>query len=127
MIALPWLMLDITGSKSLTSIVAMSAYLPVAIFGLIAGTVVDTKGFRFAQLKSFRNPDFLPGAVKYGDLPALLALAAPHPLYLVGENGKVPQLVSATYGAIGKTEQVHSKAGDAGLQAGLQWIIAGGQ
>ncbi len=93
----------------------------------IAGTVVDTKGFRFAQLKSFRNPDFLPGAVKYGDLPALLALAAPHPLYLVGENGKVPQLVSATYGAIGKTEQVHSKAGDAGLQAGLQWIIAGGQ
>jgi dienelactone hydrolase len=93
----------------------------------IAGTVVDTKGFRFAKLKSFRNPDFLPGAVKYGDLPALLALAAPHPIYLVGENGKVPQLVSATYGAIGKTEQVHSKAGDGGLQAGLQWIIAGAQ
>ena len=34
MIALPWLMLDITGSKSLTSLVSMSAYLPAALFGL---------------------------------------------------------------------------------------------
>ena len=38
--------------------------------------MIDTRGFRFRQLKSFRDPAFLPGAVKYGDLPALLALAA---------------------------------------------------
>ena len=41
MIALPWLMLDITGSKSLTSLVSMSAYLPAVLFGLFAGVVVD--------------------------------------------------------------------------------------
>ena len=41
MIALPWLMLDITGSKSLTSLVSMSAYLPAVLFGLFAGIVVD--------------------------------------------------------------------------------------
>lgn len=35
---------------------------------------VDTDGFRFADLKSYRDPQFLPGAVKYGDLPGLLAL-----------------------------------------------------
>lgn len=91
----------------------------------IAATVIDTKGFRFQQLKSLRDPGFLPGAVKYGDLPALLALAAPHPLYLAGENGKVPDLVSSVYASIGKAEQVHSQPGNEALQAGLQWIIAG--
>ena len=91
----------------------------------ITRTVIDTKGFRFGKLKSFRDPGFLPGAVKYGDLPALLALAAPHPLYLLGENGKVPDLVSAVYGSIEKANQVHSQPGNDGLQAGLQWIITG--
>ena len=41
MIALPWLMLELTGSKSLTSFVATSAYLPAVFFGLIAGVIVD--------------------------------------------------------------------------------------
>ena len=41
MIALPWLLLDLTGSKSLTSLVTISAYLPAVLFGLIAGVVVD--------------------------------------------------------------------------------------
>ena len=41
MIALPWLMLELTGSKSLTSFVAASAYLPAVFFGLIAGVIVD--------------------------------------------------------------------------------------
>ena len=41
MIALPWLMLDMTGSKSLSALVAMSAYLPALIFGLLAGSLVD--------------------------------------------------------------------------------------
>ena len=41
MIALPWLMLELTGSKSLTSHVAMGAYLPAVLFGLVAGVLVD--------------------------------------------------------------------------------------
>jgi len=40
-IALPWLMLELTGSKSQTAIVSMSAYLPALLFGLVAGSVVD--------------------------------------------------------------------------------------
>jgi hypothetical protein len=59
---------------------------------------VDTRGFRFASLKSYRAPDFLPGALKYGDLPAILALSAPQPLWLVGE-GKLPEAVAAAYAA----------------------------
>ena len=90
-------------------------------------TVIDTAGFRFRNLKSFRDDRFLPGAVKYGDLPALLALAAPHPLYLVGENGKVPELVSTTYAAAGQAEQVHSQPEAQALQRGVQWIISAGK
>ncbi len=41
MIALMWLMLDLTGSKALTGLAAMSAYLPTLLFGLFAGVAAD--------------------------------------------------------------------------------------
>jgi MFS family permease len=41
MIALMWLMLELTGSKALTGLAAMSAYLPTLLFGLLAGHVAD--------------------------------------------------------------------------------------
>jgi hypothetical protein len=37
---------------------------------------VDTQGFRFAAMTDFMDASFVPGVVKYGDLPALLALGA---------------------------------------------------
>ena len=43
-------------------------------------------GFRFANLASYRDVNFLPGAVKYGELPALLALSAPQRLLVLGET-----------------------------------------
>ncbi len=52
MIALPWLMLDITGSKSLTALVSMSAYLPAVIFGLTAGVVVDRYNRKWIMIYS---------------------------------------------------------------------------
>lgn len=63
----------------------------------VSQAFVDTRGFRFGALKSYRDPDFLPGALKYGDLPGLLALSAPQPLTLLGEGGKVPDEVLAAY------------------------------
>ncbi|MBM81471.1 MAG: acetylxylan esterase [Planctomycetaceae bacterium] len=73
--------------------------------------VVDTEGFRFTSLKSFRDVRFLPGAVKYGDIPGLLSLSAPHALVLAGEKGDVPAIVSATYKASGKQGAVRSTKG----------------
>ena len=52
MIALPWLMLDITGSKSLTSLVSMSAYLPAVLFGLFAGVLVDRYNRKWIMIYS---------------------------------------------------------------------------
>ena len=52
MIALPWLMLDITGSKSLTSLVSMSAYFPAVLFSLFAGVVVDRYNRKWIMIYS---------------------------------------------------------------------------
>ena len=51
---------------------------------------IDTDGFRFASLKKFGDPMFLPGAVKYGDVPAILALGAAEKIWLAGEGGGKP-------------------------------------
>ena len=53
----------------------------VAAAAAQAGTAVDrlavdSNGFRFAALTATDDINFLPGAVKYGDLPSILALAA---------------------------------------------------
>ena len=41
--------------------------------GVVAKAVLPATGFRFASLTNFRAPHMLPGALKYGDLPAILA------------------------------------------------------
>jgi hypothetical protein len=53
--------------------------------GKVTRTVADTGGFRFAKLASYRHPDFLPGAVKYGDLPALFDASSDRELWVAGE------------------------------------------
>jgi hypothetical protein len=53
----------------------------------VAGMVVDTQGFRFASLDDQWNPMFVPGAVKYGDVPGLLKACAPLKPVVLGENG----------------------------------------
>eukprot|EP01047_Picozoa_sp_COSAG01_P023998 COSAG01_NODE_1467_length_10217_cov_33.824570_14_plen_149_part_00 len=51
----------------------------------LAGLAVDTEGFRFAGT-GLSDASFVPGSVKYGDMPALLALSSPAPLWLGGEE-----------------------------------------
>ncbi|MGI9472310.1 MAG: acetylxylan esterase [Rubripirellula sp.] len=60
--------------------------------------LIDTAGFRFANLNSYSDANFVPGAVKYGDLPTLLALRAPHRMMLVGED-ETPSVVQQSYSA----------------------------
>lgn len=53
----------------------------------IGGAVIDTEGFRFASLNDQWHPLFVPGAVKYGDLPGLLSVCASLQPTVLGENG----------------------------------------
>ncbi|MFQ6610769.1 MAG: MFS transporter [Fidelibacterota bacterium] len=52
MIALPWLILDLTGSKSTTSLTTMSGYLPSILFGLIAGILADKYSRKLVMITS---------------------------------------------------------------------------
>ena len=65
----------------------------------VDGLAVNTRGFRFGKLEEFRHPNFLPGGAKYDDLPGMLALNAPHALWLAGEGPAAPPLVVGAYEA----------------------------
>ena len=74
--------------------------------------VVDTQGFRFVDMRTTHDINFLPGAVKYGDMPALLALSTPHPLWICGEEGEVPKLVHAAYQSLSAADNLHGLEGN---------------
>jgi dienelactone hydrolase len=92
--------------------------------GAIARAAIDTAGFRFATVHSIRDLNLLPGAVKYGDVPALLALQAPGELWLAGEGSEPPTLVQAAYAASGASGKLRSFGGtDAEKQADVvAWL-----
>ncbi len=82
-----------------------------ALVAMIAGpdvvqkVVVIPDGFRFAKLDNQWHPAFVPGAVKYGDLPALLGLCAPIELEILGEP-ELPE-VTAMYRAADAADRLH--------------------
>ncbi len=47
--------------------------------------IVDTEGFRFANIETLDDVNMLPGIVKYGDLPAILSLCDPATTEICGE------------------------------------------
>lgn len=65
---------------------AIAAAAGVMLKDTIAGAAIDTEGFRFASLTDVWDPMFVPGAVKYGDVPALLKLIAPVKVTALGED-----------------------------------------
>ncbi len=73
-IALLWLMLELTGSKSATGLVAMSIYLPTLLFGLFAGALAD----RLDRRRMMLGADLAR---------ALLVLLVPALYYAGGLNG----------------------------------------
>lgn len=98
---------------------------------LVDRVALDTRRFRFERLSRVDDADFLPGAVKYGDLPALIGLCAPHPLWLVGEGSEPHGLVAAAYYASGRHDRVTCRddrpvedAADL-RKAIVEWLISG--
>lgn len=101
----------------------------VAAAGGLAGdaidrAAIDTQGFRFGQVLDYRDPMFLPGGAKYLDLPGLIALHAPRPLWLAGEQQK-PELISAAYRAASQPDGLATFTGDAEKKqaAASQWLL----
>jgi hypothetical protein len=89
--------------------------------GAIERAAIDSGGFRFASLDRFGDPMFFPGAVKYGDVPALLALGAPNRLWLAGERSAGGGL-SAAYAAAGRADGLTVPDGPADALSAAAWI-----
>ncbi len=91
----------------------------------VDGAVIDAAGFRFEKLAALDDPDFLPGAVKYGDLPGMIALSAPRPVWLAGEGDKAPEVVAAAYQAAGKAENLTVFTGrpEEKEAAAVKWLL----
>jgi dienelactone hydrolase len=102
---------------------------PVAAAALaVAGDAVDraaidTGGFRFAALTDYRDAMFLPGGAKYLDLPGMLALRAPRPLWLAGEGATAPDPVAAAYGDEAKGISIFTGAAEARRAAAAAWLL----
>jgi len=80
-IALPWLVLELTGSKTTTSLVALCAYLPAVFFSLLAGVWVDRFDRRrmmmFSDLARMAAILLLVGYLMAGGVsPLIIGLAA---------------------------------------------------
>ena len=101
----------------------------VAAARAIAGSAIDraaidTDGFRFANLTAIDDADFLPGGAKYDDLPGILALSAPHRLWLAGEEGCEAELIAASYRAAGRPENLTVPPGkDVDPAAAVKWLL----
>ncbi len=86
---------------------------------------IDTQGKRFGQVLDYRDPMFLPGGAKYLDLPGLLALNAPRPLWLAGEGAEPDDIVAAAYGSPPGKGKLAIFTDEAGQQQAVaaQWLL----
>lgn len=92
--------------------------------GAVDRVAIDTGHFRFSNLKDVYDIDFLPGAGKYGDVPALLALAAPTRLWIAGEKDKSLPTVQATYRAAGKSDHLTWNTDSADARSVVTWLLS---
>lgn len=83
---------------------------------------VDTGGFRFEKQTDIYDLNFLPGGVKYGDLPGILALAAPVDLWLAGEGKAMSVLQTAYQTAAGKLTHFSGDKKDVEKSA-VEWLL----
>ncbi|MCH2570839.1 MAG: acetylxylan esterase [Planctomycetes bacterium] len=86
---------------------------------VVAHAVIDTGGFRFKDLTSWRDPSFFPGAVRYGDVPGLLGLNSPQALCVLGEGNSLPEWTRSAYDWSKAEGAVVTRSS---LQAALDWL-----
>jgi len=94
--------------------------------GMIERAVIDTGGFRFGQVRDLRDPQFVPGGAKYGDLPGMLALGAPAKTWIAGETDAGLALVKTQYRAANAEARLTRYDGSAGQlrEAAMAWLLA---
>jgi hypothetical protein len=87
-------------------------------------TAADCHQFRFDKVYRTNDEMMLPGALKYGGLPALAALSAPHPLYIHNYRGTGSgQWLKPVYQAAGASAQLERRPEQAAPQTVVDWLV----
>jgi dienelactone hydrolase len=90
----------------------------------VAGTAADFDGFRFEKVRTTADEMMLPGALKYGGLPALAALAAPGELYVHNHRDSGPrEWLTAAYDAAGAADRLHGRAEKLPAEKIIDWLL----
>ena len=87
----------------------------------IASVAIDTQGFRFESITEIRDVNLFPGAVKYGDVPAILALCEPVKLAVAGESEDSVAVAKVAYSAGAASAEILPKSDDA--SAIVDWLL----
>ncbi len=99
----------------------------VASAGAIAGRAidslaVDTQGYRFGNITEVRDVNLLPGAVKYGDVPAILALCSQSKLAVAGETTDSASMTVSVFKAVKGSLTFLPQGPDVGVSIS-EWIL----
>jgi dienelactone hydrolase len=87
-------------------------------------TVVYGEAVDYSKLKGLDDPNFVPGALKYGGMAAFTALCAPGELRILSPSDP-GELVRGAYGAAGKAESLRHGApqgGPEGERELIEWL-----
>jgi dienelactone hydrolase len=92
--------------------------------GVVRKTALDLQQFRFESLTDISDPRLLPGAVKYGDLPAFVCLAAPTPLLIHNHTQLATHPWPAqAYRSAGADKQLYRYAQPLSPLAVVDWLL----
>jgi hypothetical protein len=90
----------------------------------VARTAADLNQFRFEAILNMDDEMMLPGALKYGGLPVLAALAAPYELYLHNtRNAGRDSWLRAAYSAAGQPENFQWHEGRSTSEQLASWLF----
>jgi hypothetical protein len=90
----------------------------------VARTAADLDGFRFEKVRTTDDEMMLPGALKYGGLPALAALAAPGELYVHNHQGTGSgKWLTAVYQAAGAADKLHRSSEKVAAEKVVEWLV----
>src|SRR5262249_14597976 len=89
----------------------------------VARTAADLDQFRFDKVRTTDDAMMLPGALKYGGLPAFAALCAPGELLLHNHGGAGGALVKAAYDAAGVPKRHEEVADKLAAEKVAEWLV----
>ena len=89
----------------------------------VGRTAADLNQFSFADVTSFDDEMMLPGALKYGGLPVLAALCAPHELFVHNLKGLGSEpWLPAAYASAGKADRLR-RGEKASPEDVVSWLL----